>query len=404
MSAVKSILFVNPSDQNVYKKFRYADYQFPLGLAYVISPIKSLCEVEVYDCSWDNYDTSRLVEKLLEYNSECIAFTCTTPQYNQVRDLATELKEVRPELKIIVGGHHISALYESIHDSCFDYLFVGEGENSLLDFVLNGSSGRIVEEIGRTNIDEYELPHRGLFYREDFIDTRLGSKFTYIVTSRGCVGKCKYCVAGARSRVRLRSVDSVVEEVDHIVNNLDIHRISVQDDNFLVNPDRTVSICSRLVGFDLEYYVMGIPKFVNERVLRALDVSGCTWICYGVESGDDDILKSMGRLSNTDDVRRAVDLTRKCGIKIRASFMLGWVGETEEQMMTTLDFIRELQADENAVAIVTPYPGTQLWEDHVDNKEAVNFDRFCYYNQIGWNLSQVSDQRLLEIQQEAFAI
>jgi radical SAM superfamily enzyme YgiQ (UPF0313 family) len=404
-----SITFVNPNQFFVYEKHVHGKYQFPLGMAYAMSGLVGNHRIEILDASAENLTVEETVDRILNDNTEYAAFQCNTPLFPTVRSVCTLLKKKAPHIKTIVGSYHITILYDHVKDDCFDHLFVGEAEESLPAFLNTNMRPRIVKCSTELNIDRYPLPPRQLFYDEEQTDKRLGGPFTYMVTSRGCVGKCKYCIAGCRtSRVRFRSINNIRAELQQL-HDLGISRISFEDDNFLLNPKgRFFELCNELGKWGFDYYIQATAKWINEDVLSALKDSGCSWLCYGIESGNDNILKEMGRFHDVDTNRRAVALTHKFGLKVRAAYLFGWINETEEQMQQTLNLIRELNADENAISIITPYPGTYIWDNYVspkiDDMATVDWERFCYYNKVAWNLSAVSDERLLEIQQEAFSI
>lgn len=401
------ILFVNPPQYKVYEKFRYSDYQFPLGLAYIIGAVHEICDVHILDCNNKFLNVSEITTKILEYNPEYVAFTCTTPLFTTVSEISKQIKRYNPKIKIIVGGHHITALYDWLKNkNQFDYLFIGESEDSFRKFVELPDKHEKVIFSNDPNINTIDYPPRHLFYTDELKDYRLGGNFTYMITSRGCVGRCKYCVAGNKKGVRFRTIEDISKELKTVVYKNKITNISFEDDNFLVNKKRIYKLCEELSNWNINYFCMGIAKFITEPILQALKDSGCSWICYGVESGDNEILKDMGRLTTTEETLKAIELTKKVGIKIRASYMLGWINETEKQVRKTLKLIKEIDADENAVSIVTPYPGTELWKRIVPrlNINDVNFERFCYYNKVAWNLSSIPTEKLLELQQEAFAI
>lgn len=408
------VTLVNPPYGNVYEKYKHSDYQFPLGLGYIAGSIlKSKHKVDILDCNLEeDRSISSLAKKICDRNPEVVGMTCTTPLWTTVCRLADEIKFMDSKIKIAVGGPHITALWEHVSmNPRFDAIFVNESEDSFrfcLDIFCNDSKARVFNmrnPIKDSQLDQLPIPPRELFY-EEMVDTRLGGTFTYMITSRGCVGKCKYCVAGNQKRVAFRSVASISEEIERILG-LSIRRIAFEDDNFLVRKTRVAELAKEFRKYDIEYFAMAIAKFVDEDVVKMLADSGCTWLCYGVESGNENILREMGRLSTIDETKKAIEITKKAGIKIRGSFMLGWLYEAEYQMRETLKLIKDLNCDENAVSIVTPYPGTQIWDEYfgdLKNIDEIDFDKFCYYNKIGYNLSNVSDRKLLELQQEAFQI
>ena len=139
--------------------------------------------------------------------------------------------------------------------------------------------------------------------------------------------------------------------------------------------------------------------------------SGCREVHYGIESGNPEILKALGKRISLDQVRRAVSWTAQAGILAKGYFMLGLPGDTEETMRQTIALASELELDQAMFSITTPFPGTRLWDELVARHPEIEFDqdfsRAFYYTSYDEmiepfiNLSQVSDQALARLASEA---
>lgn len=400
------IALINPNLAAIYGEYRHTNPSFPVGLAYVSAGLlKAGIEVVPIDADRMRLGVDEIADMVERSSCTHAAVSVTTPLWSQAAAICWAVKERNRDIKTIAGGPHITALGEDIRkyvgSTRIDSFFFGEAEIDLPIILKHHENLPKYAYCGEIDPDQAPFPDRRNF--PPFRDTRLGTDITTMTTSRGCVGRCKYCVAGNRRGVRFHSLYYVAKELQSIAD-LGLPALNVEDDNFVIKRGRMFRICDVLRDCGFDYYIQAIPKFIDAKVAQHLARSGCKWACLGIESGDEAVLKEMGRLSYLNHVRTAVNLLREVGIKVRGSFMLGWVGETEKQMMKTLDLIRELKCDENAVAIVTPYPGTWLWDACRRKHPRVDFDNFCYYNKVGINLSGVPTERLLEIEREAFTI
>jgi radical SAM superfamily enzyme YgiQ (UPF0313 family) len=133
--------------------------------------------------------------------------------------------------------------------------------------------------------------------------------------------------------------------------------------------------------------------------------SGCDQIGPGIESGNVDILKSIGKSQSPEFMLEKCRIIKKYPVKMRCSYIMGWIDETEEQILDTIELAKKIDSDENAFSIATPYPGTRMWNVALQRGKVSNdmdFSRFLYYHKVGCNLSQVPDERLMELHELAY--
>jgi len=164
---------------------------------------------------------------------------------------------------------------------------------------------------------------------------------------------------------------------------------------------------------DVRWQCLARVDRVTPELLRLMQMSGCREVHYGIESGNPQILKELGKAITMDQVRQAVAWTADAGIMAKGYFMLGLPGDTEETMRQTIQFASELELDEAMFSLTTPFPGTRLWQELVARDPNIEFDqdfsKAFYYNNYDeqikpfFNLSQVSDEKLAQLAFDAQA-
>jgi radical SAM superfamily enzyme YgiQ (UPF0313 family) len=198
-----------------------------------------------------------------------------------------------------------------------------------------------------------------------------------MLTSRGCFGKCTFCVPnslsyareleykkyyGKKPLPRLHSVERVIEEFKQI-KRLGFKSISVIDDEFVWDRDRTVKICEGIKDLGLEWSCLSRPDMLDEEIVKALAEAGCRYVDLGTESFCDEILKDIKKEMSSEDTRRAVRMLKKYGIEVEINIILGASDkETKETIRYTLKELKKLKPDYVLFSIANPFPGTEFYE------------------------------------------
>jgi radical SAM superfamily enzyme YgiQ (UPF0313 family) len=185
-----------------------------------------------------------------------------------------------------------------------------------------------------------------------------------MVTSRGCPGKCTFCYQPYGSLQRQRSPKKIFEEVMYLVKNYGIREISFYDDNFTTQKPRVREFCQMLIDnkVDLTWSCFSRVDWADLNLLKIMKQAGCHQIMYGIESGDQRILDTIRKETTPEKIKRAAKWTKEVGIDVRATFMLGNPGETEETMRNTIDFAIELDPEYVVFNVPSPNPGTQMYD------------------------------------------
>ena len=164
---------------------------------------------------------------------------------------------------------------------------------------------------------------------------------------------------------RARSVSNVIGEIKEVVSKYHVEEIDILDDTFTLDLERAEKICDEIIkeGITIKLRLSNGIRVdcITPSLLEKLKKAGCYQISYGVESGDDEVLQSIGKEITTDVARKAFQMTKKAGISTIAFFMLGLPFDTPETMQRTIEFAKELDPDYAQFTVTTPLPGTRLW-------------------------------------------
>jgi anaerobic magnesium-protoporphyrin IX monomethyl ester cyclase len=301
-----------------------------------------------------------------------------TGTFMSAKNVATIAREVDPVIKIIAGGTHPTLdPIGTIESGIYDYVVRGEGERVMLDIVNNvdprkiksltfkDSDGKIVNNDHNgfiQDLDSLPFPMRDGFYPAKG-DVDIGA----IITARGCPFECTYCASPSiwERKVRYRSVDNVLAELEYMVKARGVKLVRFQDDTFTLNKARTMEILDKIMtkGLDIEWLCDTRIDVLDKEMLKMMKRSGCVRLKTGVESGSDKILKKIRKGISVDQVKETVKLIKDLGISLTTYFMIGFPGETNEDIEKTISLAEEIKSDYNSLSIVAPYYGTQVYKD-----------------------------------------
>lgn len=353
----------------------------PLGLCYIAAVLRDNdIDVEIIDANALNLTPRAVAERTR--NFDAVGITGMTPAHGFITDL---LKELPKGAIKIGGGPHFTGYSKMLLDDGFDIVVRGEGEYSILDIMkgrplekIDGISfrkkERIINNPDREPLDpnKLPLPARDLLpgngvdmpYMGMGVESRPWSP---ILTSRGCPYGCYFCnkkIFGRRFRPR--DPENVFKEIEYLVKEYGIKEIDIFDDTFNIDIQRAERILDMIIENNLDIKIRfsnGIRvDRVNVSLLRKLKAAGCTYIAYGIESGDQEVLDRLGKNLDLGVVKRTIRLTKLAGISVTGFFVLGLIGDTRETMQKTIDFAKETKSDVAQFTIATPYPGTNFYD------------------------------------------
>jgi len=317
---------------------------------------------------------------------DIIAVTSTTPTIYEAYKVVRAGKDVCPDSFTILGGPHASFLPVDTLKECsaLDAVCIGEGEETMIDLAEASMERRSLSNVrgiayrsGKKiqlnqprplirDLDSIPFPARHLLPMDRY--KVLGKKtiICHIMSSRGCPFQCIFCSPSQLygKKYRARTAKNVVDEMEHLVSEYKPESIEFSDDEFTLNRKRVEEICDEIKsrGLDIGWACSSRVDTINRSLLKKMRRAGCFLIYYGVESGSQRILNFIKKGIRIEQIKKAIIWTKEAGIKTLGSFMIGFPDETREEIGETIKLSKNLKLDYAQFSIVTPYPGTELYQ------------------------------------------
>jgi anaerobic magnesium-protoporphyrin IX monomethyl ester cyclase len=324
-----------------------------------------------------------------------------------IRDLLDHL-----ENKIDERPPNILKLFND-HDPAYAPSFKEDGEVDMrgIKGLVWRDNGKIVMNLTRpfiANLDDLPHPMHHLLPLQKYRMPMIKGPFTFIVSSRGCPAGCTYCIkhVSYQYSTRVRSPENIMEEL-WILKNLGMNNIHMYADLFTVSRDQVVGLCKLMIeeNINIRWTCNSRVDYVDEEMLQLMSAAGCWLISWGIESGNEQILRHARKGAYPDKAERALTWARAAGIKNWGYFIIGLPGETEESIQDTIEFSKKLPLDIALFHVAAPYPGTPFFFEVVENGwfrpgtkwEEVDMDKGTVLD-----YPQLSAEQLLYWQRRAF--
>jgi radical SAM superfamily enzyme YgiQ (UPF0313 family) len=221
-----------------------------------------------------------------------------------------------------------------------------------------------------SDLNDLPIPMHELLPLQKYRMPLIKGPFTFIVTSRGCPAGCTYCIkhVSYQYSARLRSPELIMEELWRL-KKLGINNIHMYSDLFTVSRDQVVELCRRMIDekIQIRWTSNSRVDFVDEEMLNLMGKAGCWLISWGIESGNEQILKHARKGAYPEKAERALLWAKRAGIKNWGYFIIGLPGETEATIRQTIDFSKKLPLDIALFHVAAPYPGTPFFFEVVQN-------------------------------------
>lgn len=426
-------LLVRPPDSEAFKLFsEVGSISMPIGISYIAAYLlKNNENVKIMDCLANAYTKEEFQKFIKDYNPDLIGITTTTPTIYNALLIAEEIKKIKPEIKIIMGGPHVAALpKESLENENIDVICNGEGEEVMIELInalksnrpLNGITGihyKENEKIINTglrplikNLNDLPFPARELLdmnlYRISATRKRTMGRADIIVTSRGCPYKCNFCSKAVFGQsVRYRNPENVIAEVEEVINKYNIKEIQFVDDTLTVNHEHIMKICELILKKNLKF-TWGCHSRVNnitDEMFAIMRRAGCRELAFGVESGNQEVLNAIGKRITLEEVRNAVKLCQKNKMLAICGFIIGHIQDTEKTVMETIDFACDVNPDFANFSILTPMPGSDVFE--IAKQKGLitgkNYDKFIPISgSMPMQLGNLTPEQLIRYQKLAY--
>ena len=359
-----------------------------------------------------------LINELSDFQPDLVGISCTfTMNHESMLEICEFVKAYDQSIVIVAGGVHITnAKQQVLRDSShIDYLSLYEGEESFLKFLefLNGKcEAKDLYQIA-TSIDGdyYELsntfppdglaldivPNYGSTDISDFTDLgEIGtfrfwrpkdSKGTAILANKGCRAKCSFCsVRNFNGKgVRTKSIDTVIDEIKYFNDHFGINHFTWLDDDLFYDPERTFNLFNRIIQsglkitWDASNGIIVSAATVHPELIGAAEDSGCIGMYFGIESGNEKILRDIHKPSGIKHYLKLGQLmSEHPNIFTRGFLIIGFPNESLQQIKDTISVAKEMSLDWYTIQLLTPLPSTEIYEQMVDfgliEKDSLNTD------------------------------
>lgn len=360
-----------------------------LGLCYLAAVTRENgFKTEIIDALALNMSCEELAKEILNRSPKYVGISSVTISIYYAAMLAKLIKEKNKDIKIIIGGAHITAVPVETMEKFpeFDIGLLGEGEITVIELLkaletkqsLGNIPGIIFHDNGKLKItsernfikdlDSLPLPAWDLlpdmsYYSPPAWSLNEGSA-GLLVTSRGCHAKCIYCDRSAFGHaLRAHSAEYVMRMIRHLYHKYNIRHFRINDDNFILFKKRLQEICQMIIsdGLKITWSCFARVDGVNLEILKLMKEAGCWQISYGVETASQAIHDIEKKRITTEQIKQAIIWTHQTKIKTIAFCMIGHPLETRGTIRATIDFVKRLPVDDFKMMFLTPFPGTELY-------------------------------------------
>lgn len=339
-----------------------------------------------YENTGEFCSSKDITEILSKKKAKVIGITSITRSHDRALKIAHVCKLLYPESVIVLGGIHFSYVYKDVlsKHNYVDAIIRGEAENAIVDLVkLNNEkckwknipgisfiedNGRLFDEskpVVLKDIDKIPLPDYSMWPTDIPLIPR-------VYLSRGCIGKCDYCVVNNffNCTYRKRNVDSAIREIELLIERNNIDEVLIGDLCFPAFKEHTIEFCNKIIskGIKIKWWAQTRPDKIDDKLLELMKTAGCVQIAIGIESSNEDVLKTINskKVKNGDknSLFEKCRLIKKYGILIQGYFIFGLPNESLEATINTIMLMDEMLEhgllDLTHLSVMVPYPGTSL--------------------------------------------
>lgn len=410
----------------------------PMGLLYLASCLRQSGDhqARIIDARLLGIRPRDILNRAVEFDPDVIGITSLTMEGPVAHQIAALFKERWPNRPVILGGPYTTSDPKKAgSDLNIDFCFHGEAEHSFIEWVntlMSGGDvskvagisyradgqlktnprGSFVEDLDTIPFPAWDLLEMELYHKKQFLVSRAmnphqkGRRNMPLVTSRGCPYRCSYCHNIFGKKIRKRSVENVIEELVTLKEKYDIDEIEVIDDIFNLDIPRAKAIFRAITDRKLNMF-FSFPNGLrsdsfDEELLDLMKQGGAYRLIFAIESGSERIQRLMRKNLNLEKARANLTLANRKGFMLGGFFIIGFPDETEQEVMQTINFALKSPLQTAHFFILTPFPGTDVWQEAIRAGMPVNAN-YQHYYQVSVNLSRVPSVRLEKLRRQALA-
>lgn len=379
----------------------------PLGLGYLAAYLdKNRYSVSIFDGTLKNASLQDFISVIKDFKPDLVGISVLTRGHKRAKEIIKAIKKKFKKLPVVIGGTQVTAApKEVLSDLGADFAVIGEGEITLLELVrelekggnsfarINGlsyktSGGKIKITKPReliANLDSLPFPAWHLMPPKEYriapiLEPARALPIAPVLTSRGCPYNCSFCASNVtwQRRLRFRSINNVIAEIKMLKDDFGVKEIHFCDDNFTMNIKRAEDMCDVLLKEKISL-PWQCPNGVRiDRLtlplLKKMKKAGCYAVGLGIESGNQDMLKSVNKQLDLRLIPKVLENLKKVGIESYGFFILGLPGETKKTSTQTIDFALKNSFDRAWFSIFTPYPGSPAFVGWIKDREFSKID------------------------------
>ncbi|MGD9015403.1 MAG: radical SAM protein [Candidatus Omnitrophota bacterium] len=377
-----------------------------LGLGYIASSLERIgLQPKIIDCQVAANYKKQIIESLKPYS--VVGISANIGTISSALETSNLIRQHSPSTRIIFGGPHSTAIYDKLIPRYADIVVLGEGEDTIAELMQEEDLSKIkgiaywdgslkvnprrqfIEDLDRLGFPSWHL------YDLKRYNFTLGClPYGTIITSRGCPYRCIYCnnFVSHGTKLRLRSIENVLAEIDYLVNNLKVKEVQIWDDNFTFYPERTKQFCRKIIEKEYRNLIFSIPNGIRADIgdldmFKLMERAGFYWTGVGVDSSSPEVLNKLHRNLNLEKVNETLSMINKTRIKVKLHFMIGFPFDTIETMRQTINLAKRLLVQNRSVfaaffCMAIPFPGTDFYQ-LVKGKGKFLYD--LVFNSISYN-------------------
>ena len=394
-----ALLSSSMSSIDTFENFKLAAPIMPsIGILHVAANLEKndYKDIFVYDADLMNYSSNpvAVMEWLKNTKPDVIGITVYSNHVPKTKITLEIIKEEFPNVPIIGGGPHCTIDYEkTFNELALDYICIGEGEYTMVEFLdyLKGlrpvesikgiafkKDGKIIftgERPLEKNIDKFPFPAYHLIEQHiPMIRPQImGYKrkpLLLLISSRGCPYLCGFCSDHIlwKRKFRAHSPEYLVTMIEHLIQKYGIREITFLDDSFLLDKKRVKKFCDLFIEKKISiYWSVNINlAHVSEDILIKMKKAGCWHVSTGIESGNEEVLKFTRKPLTVDLARKNLNILAKVGILCRGYFIIGLLKDTSKTIQDTIEFTLNNPLYLVHICIYSIYPGAKWNEKNED--------------------------------------
>lgn len=369
---------------------RKANIMPPLGLASIAAYLEQFgIRADIIDCYAHPFSDDLISNYIKKKIPSFVGFSCTTATFLDGSRIAGTIKRIRPEIQIVFGGVHVSALKEKIIDQypMIDYVVVGEGEYTLQrlltanpnergdikNLVFRSMTGKAIFTGFRKKLIELDtLPFPAYEKLSGFPEAYKLPIFNYpsvpnasCISSRGCPYSCSYCDRSVfRRSFRYNSAQYLYQHLKYLKDEYGIRHINFYDDQFTFNRKRIEKFAGLMIEKPLKmtFNCAARAEHLDAHLLGLMKKAGCWMISLGIETGDKDLLAKHRQNPDLEMMAYKIRLIKKAGIRVKGLLMMGLPGETKQSIHKSKAYVNTLNLNDFNLAKFTPFPGSPIYD------------------------------------------